>query len=242
MEQKSNYTRLGLFVFILSFFSIQSFAQQKRIVDASVKIAYPDSGHYYISPGYDSVGYYIYNHGPDKINAGDRYWIRILLANVYLDPPTMGTFPRDIAAGDSFRLNTGFVLKYYNHRVGIDLCLTLRIWSLGADSMYREEDSAALFENNVHCILVAHNRVASVDELSFSGTAIYPNPVSDYFLINNINNQEIRQVSVSDNLGKIVASFQPSDRYTISELNKGMYYVTTYLKDGSTIMSKLIKE
>lgn len=173
---------------------------------------------------------------------GDRYWIRILLANVYLDPPTMGAFPLDIEAGDSIRLSTSFPLKYYNHRVGIDLCLTLRVWSLGADSMYREEDSAQLFANNLHCILVAHNRIASVDEVQMMLHTLYPNPATYYFVLDIVNKHEVRQVSVSNSLGEILAVFEPSEYYLINELVNGLYYVTTYFNDGSKTLNKMIKQ
>lgn len=224
------------FFFLAILTSLCSFGQL-RYCDMEVKIAYPDSGHYYISPGQDSVGYWVINHGPDTFMAGDAFWLRIRLSNVYFDPPTIVQLDKPIYPGDSARFSRNFTLNYYNHRPDITLCLWLRAYEAAGNSkMYWEEDSAAMFENNFVCRSVAHNRLASTTDLSLSNNLVYPNPFSNLLKFNF----SYENVIIVDVTGKRFYNGQESLINTTDWPN-GVYFAVIYYNDGIISTKKLVK-
>ena len=52
---------------------------------------------------------------------------------------------------------------------------------------------------------------------------VYPNPASLYFAVNS--EVEVESVVLYDLLGKAIKSYNKSDRYDVSDLNKGLYFV-----------------
>lgn len=230
-------------IFILSvFFSFQVFAQNVRYCDTELKIAYPDSGHYFISPGVDSVGYWIINHGPDTVLADDFYWLRMRLSSTYLDPQTIVKLGRDIIPGDSLRFSTSIDLKFFNHRPSIDFCFWLRVNSPTTNTvnpLYNEEDSALMFENNHLCMKVAHDRRedVSIKEVHHQDVSVYPNPFTTHF---NIKSEKSINVKIYNIMGKLIYSGNGQQIETNSWKN-GMYFAQIQTNEGEIIHQKLIK-
>ena len=203
---------------------------QVRIIDVEPFIVYPDSGHYYISFGEDSMVYYLINHGPDTLYANDKYWNRWLLANVYPDPPLMKKVGRTVYPSDSLLLRHTFPLVYYNHRPKIQFCIELKVWDGSGRSILKEEDSSELWENNKVCTEVAHNRITThVEELTTNETRIYPNPISSSATIMDVaKNEIIRWFDVNGR--EIFPSYEqlPQSRiYDVLELDAGVYFIST---------------
>jgi hypothetical protein len=70
---------------------------------------------------------------------------------------------------------------------------------------------------------------------------VYPNPVQDYFQISNVENLKISTVEIMDVSGKLVRSMKPADRYNVSDLPSGNYYLL--IKNSEvTKMTKLLKK
>lgn len=77
---------------------------------------------------------------------------------------------------------------------------------------------------------IIQNDLTSVPLLqkSESRFVIYPNPVSDFFWIKNLNENDITELALFNNLGKVVwfkHQIQPYSQINISELSSGVYYL-----------------
>jgi hypothetical protein len=71
---------------------------------------------------------------------------------------------------------------------------------------------------------------------------IYPNPVTTMLNISNINNVEIKNISVTDINGRVVKNQAGSlTQINVSDLNAGVYFVTIEAAEGKTTQ-KFIKE
>jgi len=71
---------------------------------------------------------------------------------------------------------------------------------------------------------------------------IYPNPVTTMLNISNINNVEIKNISVTDINGRVVKNEKGSlTQINVSDLNAGVYFVTIEAAEGNTT-KKFIKQ
>ena len=82
-------------------------------------------------------------------------------------------------------------------------------------------------------------------ENNLSQFSIYPNPVSEYFTIEN--SQQIKAVQLRDLSGRIVKEFKnfpgkAENNFDIKNLKTGIYLVTVELKNGKIVSSKIIKK
>lgn len=81
----------------------------------------------------------------------------------------------------------------------------------------------------------------SVEEVTTSAFAIFPNPVNDSFK----TNKSLNGLHIYDITGKLVKSFTgeftKNDSYDISSLTQGMYLVKIENENGESITSKLVK-
>jgi photosystem II stability/assembly factor-like uncharacterized protein len=85
---------------------------------------------------------------------------------------------------------------------------------------------------------VGINENALTDLLS-----IYPNPFNDKIVLSNFSNEKIKQVSIYDNLGKLVLSECSNIEYINTDgLNKGLYFMQIVFSNNTTVHKKLIKE
>lgn len=87
------------------------------------------------------------------------------------------------------------------------------------------------------------NPVLSIHE-SFNEKAllVFPNPASDYFIIDFIGNEKIEKIEVLNFLGQPVRSFNFStNNFDLNGLSTGVYFVNIHI-EGRTITKKLIKE
>lgn len=83
--------------------------------------------------------------------------------------------------------------------------------------------------------------IMAVNDADIRELTLYPNPTSDYFTINNIN--DILSVKIYDVSGKVVSSKLESNekKYDVSNLTKGIYSVSIETKTG-IISKKIIKK
>lgn len=208
---------------------------QVRMIDIEIVRSYPDSGHYYISPGIDSVQYYMINHGPDTIFPTDGYYTSIKFANVIIDPK-IGYVNATIVPGDSLEFTHPIVLEYYNHRPSVDLCIRTYVFESDSSAIYYEKDSAEMYANNQPCTKVGHNRIelGVIDPIESTGLNVYPNPalrdiklessqvVVSYDIINSQGDLVYAQDEV--NLKEIDAD--------ISGLTSGLYFLQIHTLKG----------
>lgn len=81
----------------------------------------------------------------------------------------------------------------------------------------------------------------SIDDFSFdNGLAIYPNPTNDYFKVEKSSNVNIESIRIYNISGKLVKEFTESERYNVSNLNSGFYFLRIKTDKSQTI-KKLVK-
>ena len=83
----------------------------------------------------------------------------------------------------------------------------------------------------------------NTNEFQKNGISVYPNPASAELFVKNENNIELSAIKITDLTGKTVA-YQNSQlsSINISNLSKGMYFVTIETQTGNTFTSKIIKQ
>lgn len=73
-----------------------------------------------------------------------------------------------------------------------------------------------------------------------SGTAVYPNPFND--VLNISETKDLKTVTVTDAAGRLIKTVEkPSTAIQLSDLEKGVYFVTLYFKNGTSKSFKSIK-
>lgn len=73
----------------------------------------------------------------------------------------------------------------------------------------------------------------SIDEFGLSdGVNLFPNPVSNYFMIELANGLIVNSVEVFDIAGKSLLNFNESEAYNISKLSSGIYFVKIKTNKG----------
>ncbi|HAI18105.1 MAG TPA: hypothetical protein DCM10_08845 [Xanthomarina gelatinilytica] len=81
----------------------------------------------------------------------------------------------------------------------------------------------------------------SIDNFSFDNRlAIYPNPTNDYFKVEKSSNVNIESIRIYNISGKLVKEFTESERYNVSDLNSGFYFLRIKTDKSQTI-KKLVK-
>jgi hypothetical protein len=205
------------------------------MIDIEIVRSYPDSGHYYISPGIDSVQYYMINHGPDTIFPTDGYYTSIKFANVIIDPK-IGYVNATIVPGDSLEFTQQLVLEYYNHRPSVDLCIRTYVFESDRSDIYYEKDSAEMYANNQPCTKVGHNRVelGISDHAESSDLIVYPNPA--YGIIKLEFKRNILSYDIINTQGDLVyaqneVNLKEIDA-DISGLSSGLYFLRIHTLKG----------
>ncbi|RRQ47311.1 T9SS-dependent choice-of-anchor J family protein [Chryseobacterium sp. SC28] len=81
----------------------------------------------------------------------------------------------------------------------------------------------------------------AVDDINKKDVTLYPNPVVDYFKINNTNN--VVAVKIYDLSGKAVKNIPASvdNKFDVSDLEKGIYTIAIETKSG-IVNKKIIKK
>lgn len=73
--------------------------------------------------------------------------------------------------------------------------------------------------------------------------SIYPNPFNDKIVLSNSSSENIKQIFIYDNLGKLILSEIGNTEYiNTSALSNGLYLMEIIFSDNSTTKRKLIKE
>lgn len=79
----------------------------------------------------------------------------------------------------------------------------------------------------------------AVEDISKKSVALYPNPATTNFVVDS--KDEIKSVKILDEQGKVVKTYNKSEKYDISELGFGVYFVEI-LTNKESITQKLIKK
>ncbi|MGV4412760.1 GEVED domain-containing protein [Chryseobacterium sp. T1] len=84
------------------------------------------------------------------------------------------------------------------------------------------------------------NVYQAVSDINKANVSVYPNPFKDVLKISDV--KDAKSISVVDASGRVVATPKVSQELNLSNLGKGMYFVTVSYENGSTKSFKVIKE
>lgn len=95
----------------------------------------------------------------------------------------------------------------------------------GAWSTYPYFPSGTIIVSDINrgLFILRKNAALGNEELLTSNYTIYPNPAENYFIVDT--KTIIEKVTIYDALGKSIKSFDASERYDISDLERGLYFV-----------------
>lgn len=80
----------------------------------------------------------------------------------------------------------------------------------------------------------------NIDKFNSSNVIVYPNPTTDYFKIDNSNNQNIETIELYNIYGKKIKEFPASQNYKVNDLSSGIYIIKIKTEQTETKI-KLIK-
>nr|MBK9653609.1 T9SS type A sorting domain-containing protein [Bacteroidota bacterium] len=102
---------------------------------------------------------------------------------------------------------------------------------------------------DIHCTHIDSNYVTSITENNSNSFALslYPNPVSDFLLINNLENQKIKSVTITNALGKIIYQNTFSKIESLIKIDTklfpaGVYFLQCSNADDKISLIKFVKE
>jgi len=84
--------------------------------------------------------------------------------------------------------------------------------------------------------------IAEINEIDKPVIKIYPNPVKNLFRIENIENIEIKSISLTKINGQIIKQFDPmKTQLDISEVSSGLYFLKISYKNGKLTKKMIIE-
>jgi len=133
-------------------------------------------------------------------------------------------------------INPGTVLEYkiiaYPHETEGEALVGLKIWEYGNEA-------------NSTTVEVHFNGLISTDNPELSSLKVFPNPVKDALSLENNQSFELGDIFVYNAIGALVKQIKSdgfSNRYDISELNDGLYFMKIYSRDNlSSAIKRFVK-
>ena len=90
------------------------------------------------------------------------------------------------------------------------------------------------------CIALIHT---SIDEFENLGLKVYPNPVSDFMILENPKNVQFENIQILNTQGILVKTIQPNlnNRIEVATLSNGYYFMKVETKDGVQGIQPFVK-
>ncbi len=84
------------------------------------------------------------------------------------------------------------------------------------------------------------NSTLSTDDISIIDLNLFPNPTTDYFSLTYDNTQiTIKTIDLFDINGKLIKSFSPTNRLSVSDIATGLYFFRIQLADNTVFQKKV---
>ncbi|MFK5879885.1 MAG: T9SS type A sorting domain-containing protein [Flavobacteriaceae bacterium] len=81
--------------------------------------------------------------------------------------------------------------------------------------------------------------VLGIEEAFINDISIYPNPVKDIFMVSI--DTPIFKIDIYDNIGRLVVTFSQQEKYDISNLTEGVYFISIQSEDKTYIKKIIIQ-
>lgn len=98
---------------------------------------------------------------------------------------------------------------------------------------WQKDETANYVETEAECDALG---TENLNTISFN---LYPNPTSDFFILNS--NSEIESVAVYDISGKLIKIFTEKKEYEVSGISNGIYLIKIQNKRGSSVEKLIIQ-
>jgi len=124
------------------------------------------------------------------------------------------------------------------------------LWSTGdADEDLIVNNEDAVFEVTITdangCTYTETFEVSFINntlELTTAGITLYPNPVQNTFVLDNLDLSVVEQIKIYDALGKIVSFTQIGNQISLeAHLSKGLYMLEIIQSDNQVLLGKFLK-
>ena len=223
-----------LFLMTCCFFtSFNAFSQRK--IDLDFTLLEPKNGAY-VQPGVDfKFVMKIKNLSTEAITTDDTLWIYLLLDGdtVYFQPVRTTTSAnhmvfdhKSIKANDSITFWNILQLPMSKFNKSVQFCLS--VMPHNGPTL-----TDTILTNNGNCAEIkARQDPANILKLNTQNILLYPNPCSDFLMIENIVNNEA--IAILDMKGALVKTVFPSNgRIDCSDLMNGLYQLRTAGEKGT---------
>ena len=120
------------------------------------------------------------------------------------------------------------------------LGLALYGWGFGVPGQWNDVN-----EDNDLYFVIEHPTILSINDSDISRIKLYPNPVIDFLTV-EAKEMDLRDIVIFNSLGQKVVTHSlkyssTPKKINLSNLNSGVYFVNISLKDGQSIIKKIIK-
>lgn len=206
----------------------------QRTIDLDFTLLEPKNGAY-VEPGVDfKFVMKIKNLSTDDITIADTLWIYLVLDGdtVYFQPVRTTTSAnhmvfdhKSIKANDSITFWNLLQLPMSKFNKSVQFCLS--VMPHNGTSV-----TDTILSNNGNCVAIkARQDPASISQLSTHNINVYPNPCSDFIMIDNVANTQA--IAIFDMKGSLIKTvFTSNGRMDCSDLINGLYQLRTANENG----------
>lgn len=231
-----------IFTILVSLFFLEANSQE-RMIDLSVTLVDPTPSSLLISPGIDTVSYYIVNNGVDSIYPTDGYMTRIRI-DYRIVNPIINYVGDYIPPGDSLMFSHIINLDNNHDRESIKFCVTTMVYASDRRPIKKEQDVPELYEDNQYCTTMSHKRIetTSTVDLAEKWIRVYPNPA--HHVIRMESKEEILKYTLTNVQGTVAERKgdlnQKHINLDVSEHVHRLYFLTIYTISGNVTKKILI--
>ena len=143
---------------------------------------------------------------------------------------------RDVRSGEGFR-HMSTINPHFGLGTATEITQVVVIWPSGIVDVINNPNI------NQALSVVEGSSPLSLADNSTTKIKIYPNPSSDIITLSNIENTNIKQVSIISSLGKVVRNVTLSNSsFSVTDLAEGVYILSIETEDGKKYSESFIKK
>ena len=143
---------------------------------------------------------------------------------------------RDVRSGEGFR-HMSTINPHFGLGTATEITQVVVIWPSGIVDVINNPNI------NQALSVVEGSSLLSLTDNSTSKIKLYPNPSSDIITLSNIENTNVKKVSIISSLGKVVRNVTLSNTsFSVTDLAEGVYILSIETEDGKKYSESFIKK